>query len=350
MYIIINNIITTNSMKSKLIQFDWAAKRLLRQKSNFVVLEGLLSTLLEEDIHIVRMLESEGNKEHKDDKFNRVDMLAENSKGELIIVEVQNNRELDYFHRMLYGVSKAITEYIREGEEYRQIKKLYSINIVYFDLGQGEDYIYHGRTEFRGLHKQDILQLSQRQQEQFTHKDAGDLFPEYYVLRINEFNKKAVTPLDEWISFLKTGEIPKAFKAKGLTEARERLQRDRLAKAERAAYDAHMEALRYQRSVIETSLIEGKEEGRAAGRAEGREEGREEGRAEGRAEGRVEGRAEGEAIGLEKGEAIGLEKGEAIGLEKVVIAGSKAGLDVETIAGITGLPTNKISEILKQHT
>jgi predicted transposase/invertase (TIGR01784 family) len=72
------------------------------------------------------MLESESNKENIEDKFNRVDMLAENSKGELIIVEVQNNCELDYFHRMLYGVSKAITEYIKEGEEYNQIKKIFN--------------------------------------------------------------------------------------------------------------------------------------------------------------------------------------------------------------------------------
>ncbi|MDR2626525.1 MAG: Rpn family recombination-promoting nuclease/putative transposase [Dysgonamonadaceae bacterium] len=320
-------------MKSNLVRFDWAAKRLLRQKSNFVVLEGLLSTLLEEDIRIVRMLESEGNKEDFSDKFNRVDMLAENSKGELIIVEIQNNRELDYFHRMLYGVSKAITEYIREGEEYSQVKKLYSVNIVYFDLGQGEDYIYHGRTEFRGIHKHDVLKLSQRQQEQFTHRDAGDLFPEYYVLRIDEFNKKAVTPLDEWISFLKTGEIPENVKAKGLIEARERLQKDRLDKSERAAYDAHMESLRYQKSVIKTSLIEGTAKGRA------------EGRKEGRAEGRAEGRKEGEAIGLEKGEAIGLEKGKL----EVVIASNKAGLPIETIADITGLTTDKVAEILKQH-
>ena len=316
-------------MKSDLIRFDWAAKRLLRQKSNFVVLEGLLSTLLEEDIRIVRMLESEGNKENAEDKFNRVDMLAENSKDELIIVEIQNNRELDYFHRMLYGVSKVVTEYISEGEEYSEIKKLYSVNIVYFDLGQGEDYVYHGRTEFRGIHKHDVLKLSQRQREQFTHRDAGDLFPEYYILRIDEFNRKAVTPLDEWISFLKTGEIPKNVKARGLPEARERLQKNRLDKSERAAYDAHIEALRYQKSVIKTSLIEGRAEGRAEGKAEGLAEGRAEGKAEGLAEGRAEGKAEGKA--------------------EVVIAGGKAGLSVETIAVITGLTADKVSEILKQY-
>ena len=89
------------------VRFDWATKRLLRQKSNFVILEGFLSTLLGERIKIDRMLESEGNQQHAEDKFNRVDMLAENSKGELVIIEVQNNRELDYFHRMLYGSIKG---------------------------------------------------------------------------------------------------------------------------------------------------------------------------------------------------------------------------------------------------
>ena len=55
--------------KSSLVRFDWAIKRLLRQKSNFVVLEGLLSTLLGENVIIVRILESEGNKEDSEDKF-----------------------------------------------------------------------------------------------------------------------------------------------------------------------------------------------------------------------------------------------------------------------------------------
>ena len=154
--------------KSSLVRFDWAIKRLLRQKSNFVVLEGLLSTLLGENVIIIRILESEGNKEDSEDKFNRIDVLAENSKGELVIIEVQNNRELDYFHRMLYGTSKAVTEYIHEGEKYGTIKKIYSVNIIYFDLGQGKDYVYHGKTQFKGIHFDDILKLSTRQREQFV--------------------------------------------------------------------------------------------------------------------------------------------------------------------------------------
>ena len=182
-----------------LIRFDWAMKRLLRDKANFVVLEGFLSELLQDNIKIHRILESEGNKEDESDKFNRVDVLAENNKKELIIIEVQNTRELYYFQRMLYGVSKAITEYIHEGDLYAEVRKVYSINIVYFDLGQGSDYIYRGVTDFRGIHSGDTLRLSTKQRNTFVKENAGEIFPEYYVLRVNEFDDRAKTPLDEWV-------------------------------------------------------------------------------------------------------------------------------------------------------
>jgi len=330
--------------KESYIRFDWAAKRLLRQKSNFVVLEGLLSTLLNDNIKIVRMLESESNKEDLEDKFNRVDMLAENNRGELVIIEVQNNRELDYFHRILYGVSKTITEYMHGGDEYAHVRKIYSVSIVYFDLGQGKDYVYHGRTEFRGIHNNDILQLTVRQQEQFKYKEIGDLYPEYYILRVDEFDGKAVTPLDEWISFLKTSEIPENAKAPGLAEARERLKRDAMSKGERQAYEAHLEALRYQKSVIKTGIIEGRAEGLAEGRAEGLAEGRTEGLAEGRTEGLAEGRAEGLAEGRTEGLAEGRTEGLAEGRTKGLAEGRTEGLAEGRAEGLAEGRTKGLAE------
>lgn len=218
-----------------LIRFDWAMKRLLRDKANFVVLEGFLSELLQDNIKIHRILESEGNKEDESDKFNRVDVLAENNKKELIIIEVQNTRELYYFQRMLYGVSKAITEYIHEGDLYAEVRKVYSINIVYFDLGQGSDYIYRGVTDFRGIHSGDTLRLSTKQRNTFVKENAGEIFPEYYVLRVNEFDDRAKTPLDEWVRFLKSGIIDENTTAKGLQAARERLRVSDMSEQERRA-------------------------------------------------------------------------------------------------------------------
>ena len=260
-----------------LIRFDWAMKRLLRDKSNFVVLEGFLSVLLGEKITIDRFLESESNQEDANDKFNRADILAIDSKERFIIIEVQNNRELSYFHRMLYGVSKTVSEYINLGEDYDKVRKVYSINIVYFELGQGKDYVYHGRNEFRGIHDGDLLQLSRRQQEIFKCKYASDIFPEYYVLKVNDFNKVAKTPLDEWMSFLKTGRIEATATAQGLPEARERLRVDAMPEAERRAYIRGVEAEVYQRSVLFSSWDDGRQEGLKEGLKEGIEQGRAEG-------------------------------------------------------------------------
>ena len=214
---------------ASLIRFDWAIKRILRNKADYCIVEGLLTVLLGKQIHIKSLLESESNKETESDKFNRVDILAEDEKGELMIFEIQNNRELDYFHRMAYGTSKVLSEYLKEGEPYDMIRKVYSINIVYFSLGQGEDYAYHGTTQFVSMHDEnDILKLSAAQRKAFGCDMPSDVFPEYYLLRVDKFDKLATTPLDEWISFLKTSEIPVTFNAPGLPEARERLRVDSL--------------------------------------------------------------------------------------------------------------------------
>ena len=281
-------------MQENYIRFDWAMKRLLRDKANYVVLEGFLASLLGKRFKIHRFLESEGNQEDEEDKYNRVDILAESEDGELCIIEVQNSRELSYFHRMLYGVSKAITEYIGLGKPYEEVRKVYSINIVYFELGQGKDYVYHGKTEFVGLHQpHDTLKLSVRQNEKFfgnkefdvmKRKAASDLFPEYYVLRVNDFDKVATTPLDEWIEFLKTGNISAKAKAAGLSEARERLRVDALSDKDRQAYYRHMESVRHMKSLFDTSRDEGYEEGMDKGLAKGMDMGLAKGLAKGRSE------------------------------------------------------------------
>ena len=95
--------------QDKYIRFDWAAKKILRDKANFSILEGLCTVLLQEPVHIIELLESESNQQDPQDKFNRVDIKARNSKDEIILVEIQLTREVYYLERILYGVAKAIT-------------------------------------------------------------------------------------------------------------------------------------------------------------------------------------------------------------------------------------------------
>ena len=255
-------------MTKKLIRFDWAIKRLLRNKSNFVVLEGFLSELLFDDIKIQQILESESNQNLEDDKFNRVDILTQNSKNELIIIEIQSTYEIDYFHRMAYGVAKAMAENLKLGQQYAQIKKIISINIVYFDLGQGQDYIYKGRTEFTGLHQNDLLQLSDKQKKTFLKEKISDIFPEFYLLKVNQFNDIAKDTLDEWIYFLKNSEVKDSFKAKGLKEANDVLDIMKLPEEENYGYNRYLDSLHLKASEIFTLQTEAEFKIKEAGRNE----------------------------------------------------------------------------------
>ena len=321
----------SSSATPSLIRFDWAMKRLLRQKANFTVLEGFLSVLLNEKITIINIKESESNKASADDKFNRVDILVENTHGELLIVEMQNNEEVDYFLRMLYGVSKAITEHISEGDPYSKVRKVYHINIVYFRLGQGKDYVYHGVTEFRGIHHHDLLQLSDEQKTFFAAenrknvKEVKDLHPEYFLLCVKDFDNVAKDSLDEWIYYLKNNDIPDDFTAPGLEAARKHLQYDKLSEQEKRDYLHHVKQCLYEQNSIDTATMKGE----------------------------AKGLKKGEAIGLKKGEAVGLKKGESIGRiaekEKVVINSHEAGLPVEIITNIAELSVEQVIEILKRH-
>lgn len=326
-------------LKDRCIRFDWAIKRLLRQKANFGVLEGFLTVFIGEPIKIVEILESEGNQESSDDKFNRVDIKAKNSKGEIIIVEVQNTTELYYLERILYGVAKAITEHMKLGESYKEVKKVYSISILYFDLGKGADYLYIGQNNFTGVHTKDQLMITTKEKGALTKKAPAEIFPEYILIRVNEFNKVAKTPIEEWIDYLKNGIIKEDTTAPGLQEARQKLQYYSMNNADRHAYDEHLNAIMIQNDVLENAQLEGWTKGMAKGIAKGMEQGM--------AKGMAKGMEQGMAKGMEQGLAKGMEQGADKERRQMVQTMHNNGLTKEQIAQFTNLSVEQVNAFLQ---
>ena len=257
-------------MQRQLISFDWAIKKILRSKANFAILEGFLSELLFCDIHILEILESESNQESQVNKYNRLDIKVKDEQQRLILIEIQYSRELDYLQRILYASSKTISEHLDKGKAYAEVSKVISINILHFDLGKGDDYIYHGTTNFIGLHNHTELELSAEQKRLYNSQQIADIYPEYYLIELRNFNNIAKDSLDEWIYFLKNEQIEESFKAKGLNLAKQTLDILKMSTAERLAYGCHQEELHYQASMYQSTYVAGKLEGKAEGKAEGR--------------------------------------------------------------------------------
>jgi len=285
--------------KTKLIRFDWAMKSLLRDKANFDILEGFLSAVLRQDVSIIEILESESNVPDIDQKLNRVDILIQDQQQRYVIIEVQNCHITAYIERILFGTSKVIVDNVKAGEDYREISKVISISILYFNLGLGKDYVFYGNTEFRGLHDNEPLVFRRRREDKTLEKlKSQDIFPEYYLINVERFTDVMKTDLDEWIYLFKHAALPPHCKAKNIEKAGEKLDVLKMKPEERHRYDLYMMALVNEQDAIDTALNKGLQQGR--------------------------------------------EEGEINGKLEVAKAMQKSGLDMETIVTLTGLSPDVI--------
>ena len=126
------------------------------------------------------------------------------------------------------------------------------------------------------LDKLNIIWHCVHKVEALGMRTPKEIFPEYYIIRVNEFNDVVRTPLEEWIDYLKNGNVRSDTTAPGLQEVRSKLQYLTLDDKERRAYERHLEDQMIQNDVMDTARMEGRAEGIAEGRKEGIEAGRKE--------------------------------------------------------------------------
>ena len=257
-----------------LVSFDWALKHILRDKANFDVLEGFLTTLLEEEIRVLSLLESEANQQHELDKYNRVDLLAVDSNGQILIIELQYTWQAADLKRLLYGAAKLIVDNMQLGESFEKVRKVISISILYFPVsGADDDYLYHGKTEFVGLNNGKALRVdtaSLPKPGQVAQEKAGkhngstkiaNAFPEYYLIEVEHFQNIICQPIDEWIYLFKNSQVLVDFHSQNIQAAKAKLALLRMSAAERKAYEQYQISRANAMDLLADQYQEGIEQG-----------------------------------------------------------------------------------------
>lgn len=101
--------------------------------------------------------------------------------------------------------------------------------------------IYHGWTEFYGLHSQKPLQLAlnpppgPRRKRQTV--SARTFYPEYYLIEVERFQNIIQNGIDEWVYFFKNSEIKDEFRSKNIQQARAKLDVLKMDTEERRLYE-----------------------------------------------------------------------------------------------------------------
>jgi len=262
--------IAKHNVERELVSFDFAVKYLLRGKRDFVILNGFLSELLGKKVEVKAIVESENNKADKDGKTNRVDLKAQINGGELVVFEIQFLQEFDFFGKVLYGVSTAVTEQITKGKLYN-IKNVYSVNIAYSNLNAKREYLFSGKFKgFQGIHYKDEL-IPFAQTGNPKSKKMIDIHPEYYLILPKMFDEKLRSRFDEWVYILKKSTAREDFRAAGIKEAKVKLDYMKMSPAKKRRYNTYMENRRSADSVVLTAEGKGIQIGRREGKREGQE-------------------------------------------------------------------------------
>ena len=248
-----------------LVSFDFAIKYLLKDKSNYDVVEGFISTLISScgysPVKIKALLESASNKESPEHKSSIADLVVEDEQGTKYIVEIDRSYTSLFLHKACFNSSRLIIDSISSGEDYSTIKKIIHINLLYFPFSQTKTPLHYGKTVFHEIdtkHPQDlhIADLGMR------FFDSHNVFPEYFVISVSLFNDVIKSEMDEWLYVMKHSKVKEGFKSPYMKKVAERLNILKMTPEEKKIYQAYRNESLKERDYILSAEEKGKEEGR----------------------------------------------------------------------------------------
>ncbi|MCC2626349.1 MAG: hypothetical protein K0R14_2222 [Burkholderiales bacterium] len=253
----------------QLISFDYAMKYILRDKSDYSIIEGFLSALLAtagyKPVKVKALLETESNKDEKRGKRILADMVVEDTDGVQYIIEIERNEKYNFMHKACFSSSRVIVDSIGQGQDYLKIVKVIHISLLYFDIGGSS--LYHGKTIVRDVNSSERLNLHLKRENGSTY-DVTDILPEYFLISIPAFHDEIHRSIDEWLYMMKHEAIKDDFKEKYIKLAAERLNFLKMTLEEQANYMRYKLEMIDVREEFHTQFIKGKAEGKAEGKLE----------------------------------------------------------------------------------
>ena len=259
---------------SKLISFDFAIKYLLKDKGNYSIIEGFISAILKEQgykpVKIIALLDTESNREEYSSKKSLADLIVEDEEHHKYIIEIERQEAKNFVHKACFNTSRLIVDQISAGTDYTEIKKVFHISLLYFNIG--EKPIYHGKTIVREIETEKRLSIHIEDKDKKT-VDATDIFPEYIFISIPQFNDEIRREIDEWLYVMKHEDVKPEFKSPYMRELANRLDILKMTTDTRNEYYKYMKDITTYKDALDTAEERGIKKGIEKGREEGREEG-----------------------------------------------------------------------------
>ena len=134
-------------MKDNIIEVkklsDLFARYLLGKNGNEDLLENLVNATLSdfnfEEVKDLEIIDPFNLSENIDLKESIIDVKAKTKDNKTVIIEFQLCGNKNFVDRIFYYISKNIVSELKEGENYQEVQKIISINLLDFNLDFGDE-------------------------------------------------------------------------------------------------------------------------------------------------------------------------------------------------------------------
>ena len=121
---------------------DLFVRYLLGKNGNEDLLTDLVNSTLREfnfeEVKDLEIIDPYNLSENIDLKESIIDIKAKTKNNETVIIEIQLCGNMDFLKRIFYYISKNVINEVKEGENYNNVQKIISINLLDFNLKFGD--------------------------------------------------------------------------------------------------------------------------------------------------------------------------------------------------------------------
>ncbi|TXJ51163.1 Rpn family recombination-promoting nuclease/putative transposase [Brachyspira aalborgi] len=122
---------------------DLFVRYLLGKNGNENMLEDMVNDALSdfnfEEVKDLEIIDPYNLSENIDLKESIIDIKAKTKDNQTVIIEIQLCGNMDFVKRIFYYISKNIVNELREGEDYKNLPRIISINLLNFNLDFGDE-------------------------------------------------------------------------------------------------------------------------------------------------------------------------------------------------------------------
>ena len=302
---------------------DLFARYLFGKNGNEDLLTDLVNSTLREfnfeEVKDLEIIDPYNLSENIDLKESIIDIKAKTKDNQTVIIEIQLCGNIDFLKRIFYYISKNVVNEVKEGENYNNVQKIISINLLDFNLKFGDKGKAH--RCFKLIDTKDL-------------NISLDLI-QIHILEVKRFIEIIKNSTKEELKNNRLLSWMKFFTSDNLELIEEELKEENqiiikvIEEYKRFTSDDKMMRAYAAR---EAFLV-----GQKMMLRREREDGFDEGKLEGIKEGKLEGIKEGKLEGIKEGE-----KNKAVSMAKSM---KTKNLDINLISEITGLTIDEIEKL-----